>query len=180
MKTIIINILLLFVGIQAHGNGVYNPEVGLSARSNNITDPLDSIIKPPIKVSLIIPDTLYRSMLDVPIYLKIENLTLRPLTISDPTDHAAYLQLMKDGLYVSAGVRVRAYIRYTTIQIGAFGVLLIDLTKPWKLDELFFLGPNPVGEYSISCTYWYSRVKKKKKVVYDRMIETKPKTFYIK
>lgn len=180
-KAIIINVLLLFIGVQMQASSDHSGNMNSSMIASNIITPFDSIFKSSIKISLIMPDTLNQDMLDMPIFIKIENMTLKPLTINDPTDYGNIrLILTKNNLFVPDGIRLRGYIRHSTIQIGAFGVLIIDLTDQRKLDDLFFFGSNPSGEYAIYCIYWYGAKEDGIRGTPYKVVETEPKVFYIK
>lgn len=184
MKTIMINTILLFVVTIVAANSFCQDGKGFNWRTINATNFLDdikTITNPSIKASLLMPDTLYKDSIGTPILLKIENKTLKSLTIRSPNNYGCVsLRLIKDGERVKLIRLISLFDTYWSTQICPHEVREVDIMHGQKLDDLFDLGSNPTGEYTISAIYSYGIKENYVKYSPYRGVETKPKTFYIK
>lgn len=184
MRIIIIKTILLFVVAQVAANSFCQDNKGFSWGKSNATnfwDDIEAITNPPIAASLLMPDTLYKDSIEVSIFLKIENNTSKTLTIRDPNNFGCvFLRLMENGKKVEPKRLLSIFDTYERTQISPHETRTTDILNGQKLDELFNLGINPSGEYTISAVYLYGIKEKYAKHATSGGVETEPKTFYLR
>ena len=140
----------------------------------------------PIKVSIELPDTIYKGQEDIPIILKVENTTSEVLSIRNPARWGnAYPFIRQEGMNISMKKVNPGMSFYDVIQINGNETLRIKYSHTF--DKIFSLGFYPSGKYEIYFEYYYKPKEKSKKmkfrknkgVVDDGFVTSNVFTFYL-
>lgn len=128
MKTILICILTLFSSYLMQEN------------INN---------KQSIKFSIELPDTIYKGQKNIPILLKVENITSEVITINNPAHWGNIYPCIKQGQRDIPLIKIKINPQHLNDTIQVKGKEIFEVNFDYTLDKMTNFDSLPYGKYEI-------------------------------